>query len=519
MASLNLAQGVPNLGIADARRQFSDGRYSACLTTSEALSQVEGPPREAALVLRARVLARIGRPAEAIAVLTAELADFSDPLNRLEGDAQLALAQAGLNDFASADATLAGLDHDTLLRAPVALRSEVEYSAALVAWMKGDLTRAEMILRQAEDQSPLAAGKRVMLNSWIASKREHYAEQARLMLDGVEIVQRAETQEVGLLAVAARVVCGMAREVSQPGLTRSARELYDSIAWTEDLAVENFNAARTLGWALALQGTDNYIDSLRLLHRATALSPTPAWKVWGLLDRAAMKRYAGEHSSSSADLYEALELIKVVRWAETLDEERTGLLYAAELLAAVDLGEASALLAQFSQISEAFSPRLAIKGDRRLDAGRAYSTGVVQQAIGDNRKARQFFETAYTIYDEIGYRWRAARTALHLYEVSQDAKWHESARRQIRDYPQSWIASDIREASSGVGDEGWNRLTPRQREVFNALCEGMTAKRIAERLMCSPNTVRNHVHWIYQAFRVESQPALIAEARKRKLIS
>jgi DNA-binding CsgD family transcriptional regulator/tetratricopeptide (TPR) repeat protein len=483
------------------------------------MTQVAGTEREAALVLKARALTRIGRPAEAIAALAAELSEFADPLTRLEGDAQLALAEASLNDFPSAEATLAGLNSETLGRAPLVIRSELEYIEALVAWMKGDLTHAEAVLRRSQDQSPLAAGKRVMLHSWVAAKREHYADQVRLMLDGVEIVRRAETPDVGLLAGAARIVCNMAREISRPGLTRSASELYESIAWTEDLAVEHFNAARTLGWALALQGNDNYLESLRLLHRATALSPTPAWKVWGLLDRAAMKRYAGERSSSSADLYEALELIKDVRWGETLDEERTGLLYAAELFAPVDLSEASALLAQFSQISEAFSPRLALRGDRRLDAARAYSTGVVQQALGDNRKARQFFESAYTVYKEIGYRWRAARTALHLYEVTRDAKWHEAAREQIHDYPQSWIASDIREASSGVGDDGWNRLTPRQREVFNALCEGMTAKRIADRLQCSPNTVRNHIHWIYQAFRVESQPALITEARKRKLIS
>jgi DNA-binding CsgD family transcriptional regulator len=61
-------------------------------------------------------------------------------------------------------------------------------------------------------------------------------------------------------------------------------------------------------------------------------------------------------------------------------------------------------------------------------------------------------------------------------------------------------------------------MTPRQREVFHALCEGLTARRIAERLECSPNTVGNHIHWVYQAFRVNSQPELIAEARKRRLL-
>jgi DNA-binding CsgD family transcriptional regulator len=154
-----------------------------------------------------------------------------------------------------------------------------------------------------------------------------------------------------------------------------------------------------------------------------------------------------------------------------------------------------------------------------LDAAIAYSTGVVQSALKDTQKARHFLESAYFVYDEIGYKWRAARTALLLHAVTQEHSWHEAAKRQIRDFPNSWIAADIREASTGIGDDGWNRLTPRQREVFNALCEGLTAKRIGERLKCSPNTVRNHIHWVYQAFRVQSQPELITEARKRKLIS
>jgi DNA-binding CsgD family transcriptional regulator len=311
----------------------------------------------------------------------------------------------------------------------------------------------------------------------------------------------------------------MAREIYIPGLLRNASQLYSSVKWTDDLSVDQFNAARYLGWAMALQGTDNYFESVRLLHRASSLAPTQAWQVWALLDRAAMKRYGGELASSSADLYEALDLIAKVRWGETSDDERTGLLYAAEVFAPVDLGEASKLLAQFSQISESMSPRMAIRGDRRLDATRAFSTGVVQQALGDLRKAKNFFESAYFILDEINYKWRAARTALHLYQVTQDVVWHEAAKQQIRDYPQSWIAADVREASTGIGDDGWNRLTPRQREVFNALCEGLTAKKIGERLDCSPNTVRNHIHWIYQAFRVQSQPELITEARKRKLIS
>jgi len=461
----------------------------------------------------------LGRHQDIIATLTTELPAFEYLYVKLEGEALLARAHAAQNDFASAEAILSQFGSEEALAAPAATRAELRYAEALVAWMKGDLAKAEAGLARGEDVSPFVRGRSVILESWIASKRERYQDHTRLMLEGAQIIQSGDEVDVGLLAGATRAICNMAREIHAPGLLRSATELYERIDWSEDLSVDQFISARNLGWAMALQGTARYFDSLRLLHRASALAPTQAWQVWALLDRAAMKRYGGELASSSADLYEALDLVHKVRWAETSDDERTGLLYAAELLASIDLGEASKLLAQFSQIGESFSPRMAMRGDRRLDAGKSYSTGVVQQAIGDARKAKHFFESAYFIFDEIGYKWRAARTALHLYQVTQDQAWHEAAKQQIRDYPQSWIAHDVREASTGIGDDGWNRLTPRQREVFNALCEGLTAKKIGDRLECSPNTVRNHIHWIYQAFRVQSQPELITEARKRKLIS
>lgn len=222
--------------------------------------------------------------------------------------------------------------------------------------------------------------------------------------------------------------------------------------------------------------------------------------------------------ASSADLYEALELAKTIAWSDTTDEERSALIHAAELFAPIDVREASALLLKYAQIQEAFSARLMMLNDPRAEALRSFSAGAIQEALNEHRKAQHFYESSFKTWDETGTSWRAARTALALFRVTNEAKWHEIAREKIRDYPESWIAADVREASSGVGDDAWNRMTPRQREVFHALCEGITAKRIADRLECSPNTIRNHIHWVYQAFRVNSQAELIAEARKRRLL-
>jgi len=505
--------------LASAYGDYLDARYSACIDVCRELAAAGTPDRSEALVLQARAFIRLNRPADAVAVLVAELPEFADPAVRLDAEMRLAFAHATMNDFANANLYVAQLDSSEVELAPIPLRSEIANNAALVAWMHGDLDAADAASARARvDVSPFARGRNLITESWIAAKRGDYRTHAQLMLEGAETLQTADTIDVGMLAAATRALCTLSRDLWFPGLLRASLDLNAKIAWTDDLAVDQFLSSRALGWAIALEGPGRYFESLRLLHRASSMSPSTAWSVMALVDRARMKRYAGELASSSADLYEALELSKKVAWGETGDEERIALLYLAELFASVDVREASALMLQFGQVHESFSGRIVLRGDQRLDALHAFSSGVIHQALADARKAKHFLEAAYFTFDEMGYKWRAAQAALHLYQVTHDASWHELARERIRDYPQSWIAADVRSASTGVADEGWNRLTPRQREVFSALCEGLTAKRIADRLDCSPNTVRNHIHWIYQAFRVQSQPELITEARKRQLL-
>ena len=271
---------TPDLSLA--RQQYYAGRYNVCLDHARQLFEAGGPDREQALVLWSRCLLRLRRPAEAVAALVAELAGFDSPLARLEGEAILARAHASLNDFAMADAVIAQFDTPEAQEAPSSTQAELLYAEALVAWMKGDLEKSEAALRRTENTSPYIQGRRVMMESWIASKRERYDDHARLMLDGAEIMRTGDLIDVGMLATAARVVCSVAREIYVPSLVLNAKELYDSIDWTAEVPVEHFNAARTLGWALALQGTDHYFESLRLLHRASSLAPTPAWQVWSL---------------------------------------------------------------------------------------------------------------------------------------------------------------------------------------------------------------------------------------------
>jgi DNA-binding NarL/FixJ family response regulator len=77
------------------------------------------------------------------------------------------------------------------------------------------------------------------------------------------------------------------------------------------------------------------------------------------------------------------------------------------------------------------------------------------------------------------------------------------------------------ETQSGGGDEtsdGPVHLTPRQCEVLELLCQGMSNKLIARRLTLSENTVRGHVQAILGFLQVASRSEASFAARRRGLV-
>ncbi len=61
-------------------------------------------------------------------------------------------------------------------------------------------------------------------------------------------------------------------------------------------------------------------------------------------------------------------------------------------------------------------------------------------------------------------------------------------------------------------------LSPRQCEVLDLLCQGLSNKLIANRMNISNNTVRRHLQDIFSIFGVANRTEAIFEARRRGLI-
>jgi DNA-binding NarL/FixJ family response regulator len=72
---------------------------------------------------------------------------------------------------------------------------------------------------------------------------------------------------------------------------------------------------------------------------------------------------------------------------------------------------------------------------------------------------------------------------------------------------------------AAIGDEGRPRLTPRQCEVLDLLCQGLSNKMIGRRLDLSENTVRWHVQALLTALQASSRSEAAFLARRCGLVN
>lgn len=61
------------------------------------------------------------------------------------------------------------------------------------------------------------------------------------------------------------------------------------------------------------------------------------------------------------------------------------------------------------------------------------------------------------------------------------------------------------------------QLTPRQQEIVHGIMEGLSYKLIADKLMISIDTVRDHIKKIYKTLNINSKSELMKKAMKGEI--
>lgn len=81
-----------------------------------------------------------------------------------------------------------------------------------------------------------------------------------------------------------------------------------------------------------------------------------------------------------------------------------------------------------------------------------------------------------------------------------------------------YAAPEVQTGENGEALDIPQHLTPRQCEVLDLLCQGMSNKLIARRLSLSENTVRGHVQAVLVFLEVSSRSEAVFAARRRGLV-
>ena len=391
-------------------------------------------------------------------------------------------------------------------------RATLAYQLARRWMLEGNLEEA---WRHADEMSvDRSLGTKIrgeMLRSFIYCQSERYRESAQTVMDALRLIGKHRDDYLEEWFHAVQNLALLTRELSFDEAAEVARREVDAdVLWPEDYRTQRFQALKAVGWSCALRG--DMLGCFRYLRMAERVIPGEAFRAILLLDRAHFARIVGEPTWALDEIAKAENLEENVDWKALAGEERVCLLLLAEATAPLNRERARYYLARYKGLDKFRSPVHLFAFDHRLEAFSTYTEGVVRAAANDEAGAEEALRRAWSIFDRIGYDWRAARAAIQLYALTKKDRWRHLAEDKLEAFPRSWLAQELRQP---VASAPTVKLPPMQGKVFSMLCQKMTTAEIAQELGLSQHTVRNHLKAVFRAFGVNNRAALIAEAASR----
>lgn len=380
------------------------------------------------------------------------------------------------------------------------LLGEIVYYVALTAFYRRQFDAADTLLRSHTAAEPALRSRYLVMRGLVAGARELFAEQARLTTRAIVILKDEAPENVTLLAGAAHVLAALVREIPFLDGARLLEALEPNVPWTDDLTFNHFHVLRTLAWARALQG--DFFGAMRLLHKAQPLARTKALQVYAYLDHASVALFAGDLTSARVAFTIADEIAQAIHWEIVQDETLAVLPLIAQVAADIDGARARSYCELALATAANMEPRWALAHGTRLRAfiGEAIALGYADE----KKRSVSEAQSAYDRFVEIGYKWRAARMAIHLFRLTGKTEWRSRAEDHLEAYRESPFARIL-----AVLAREQRSLSSRQREVFDLLLQRKSIDEIAKTLGLSRNTVRVHIRWIHSAYGVRTRSELL----------
>jgi hypothetical protein len=336
----------------------------------------------------------------------------------------------------------------------------------------------------------------------------NYAEQKSDLTIALSIaVANPGACDLGLLALQVFGLLRLGLETGDEAAFSAAHDTYEWMTWSEDLSDERFGCLRAMAWEAFLRGET--ARAQWLLKDSKACAHDPAWKVMTHLDRSYIARTSGNEAWATEELLAAHTIARTVEWSATQGEERQALVMLAVLFAPTDMAQAQWYVSMYTQLGrDSVNPVLSLAQDRRVIAFEKYALGRVQQVLGNEAMAIKALESAYEIFENAQYHFRAAVAATAIFESTGDAHWKEKARRHADVFPHSQINATLQAHGEPTIAPLLRSLTPMQRQLAFALSEGLELAELSRRFSRSAYTLGKQVDIVFSHLGVTNRRAL-----------
>jgi tetratricopeptide (TPR) repeat protein len=414
---------------SEAMRAWFAGDFEGCLAICDRVRPNDVDMLAQTALLRARALLRLGRPQEAVNVVSGVFAahgtlDASLTAQMLLGQGYVRLGEheRGLAILERAEREAAGA-HPTI-------RSELALNVALAYFGLRRLDYADGALDRVRPDSDIVHARALEYRGWVAVARADYARAADEFVRALRRLDECRRYDRFLEATAIQGVAMLAAERLDRPAGRFAESRAERLDWSAPgLADPRHVTALSLSMLHEADGRAQ--DALRWTRVADEAALTPGRALLAACRRAAILRAANERLAH-ADLVAAMRRRLQQLGATPLAGEERGLplALAEELAYAGDVLGARALLKHHD--AQPPPTRMLVMDDPRDGAHRTFVEAVIAEAAGETRVARERYQRAFRAYRGIGYARRAALAALRLGELTGEAYLLGYARTTLR---------------------------------------------------------------------------------------
>lgn len=509
-----------------ARKAFLRDDLTACLRAIDTAKKLSPAEEREVILLRARVLLRQLRHAEAVSLLGKAplssflLVDEACTARMLHG---VAVARSGKIERGLVLLTELDTAARTLEPHPT-IRAEIEYWLAFVYWLKRDYPATLTHARAAERaNADVVSVRAATLRGFVVAAKERYQEALALFRWAFDAYSKCEERDEDLrgrivmqiasLEVALRSAQTSGTHTLPPGLARIPYDA-DRVPSVFRLQIATFDA-----WLHALDGDRrNAYDHVRVSEN---LAPSKAWRVWALANRALLSAAFGDLDVAYVFAKDALETIDGIDWNATADEERVGLLLLAEALARTYPAAAPGVLERYNRLTSKIDRALLYSDDVRLWIVETWVHGLVYRISGENEDAWQAFKAVHENARRVGLLWQATQALIELDSAPAGSSpsgdhYLECAALLVREnFPRSFLERRLGRWAQTYCDPIAAKLPRKAREVLRQLLEARSTKEIASALGISTHTVRDYVEALLRAFNVHSKDQLLVECYRR----